>query len=115
MFKIEKAEGYSKRVLLEILKGLIQEDVYDNQAYTVDEDGCIVTYLGFTIEQVHSEGGYEGSGEYAYSVFKISDGENSEYLKYEYNYYSHYGLCLDSATISKVVSKKVTVEKWVKE
>ena len=115
MFKIQKVEGYSEEVFLEILKGLIREDFEDSEKYTLDEDELIVTYLGFTIEKVDSEGGYEGAGEYAYSVFKISDGETSEYLKYEYNYYSHYGLCLDYAIIRKVVSKKVYVEQWVEE
>ena len=90
MFKIQKVEGYRAEVLAEILDGLIKEDLEDNedsQDYTLNEDDFTVTYLGFTIEKVDSEGGYEGAGEYAYSVFKISDGETSEYLKYEYNYY----------------------------
>ena len=57
MFKIQKVEGYCEEVFLEIVKGLTREDVYeDSEEYTLDEDGCIVTYLGFTIEKVDSEG-----------------------------------------------------------
>lgn len=58
-------------------------------------------------EMIESDSGREGHGEYCSSIFKWK----GKIYKFEYSYYSHYGLSFDNATLTEVkpVQKIVTV------
>lgn len=113
MLKIESFDGFNEDDMFEALKN-VEWDSADNAPYYFDDDDNLV-YLGVIFEVVEEEGG-EGQGEYAYQIVKLTylDG-TVEYVKHEYNYYSHYGYSYDGASYTKIVKKMVTEEKWVEE
>lgn len=68
---------------------------------------------GFKVK-IEEEVGGEGQGEHTHIVFKISDKENSMFVKLNGYYDSYEGTEWDYNSLSEVISYEKTVRDWKK-
>lgn len=85
----------------------ITEEYNKTATYVYDSWGDVISeeFVGTPAKLVESDGGYEGSGEYAYSVIEF----NGKFYKFEYAYYSYNGCDYDDMTVSEVEPKQKTI------
>lgn len=50
------------------------------------------------VEWIEQDGGYEGGGEYCYTIFRV----HNQYYKVSFSYYSHHGFEFDYANAYEV-------------
>ena len=64
-------------------------------------------------EEVDSEGGYEGEGEYCHKVILFK--EENIFIKIQASYYSYEGVELDYAEVDEVEPREVVVTQYFKK
>ena len=64
-------------------------------------------------EEVDSEGGYEGEGEYCHRIILFK--EENIFIKIQASYYSYGGVELDYAEVYEVESREVVVTQYFKK
>lgn len=83
--------------------------------YDSDEDTQLKTIFNaasITIEELEQHGG-EGQGEDYYTVYKFTNGTETEIVKFQGSYYSYDGSTFDSWFFAKPVERMVTVYEHV--
>lgn len=92
--------------LLEVL------EYHDFEDY-IQEVGGEYFVCGAKVITVEQYGGGEGGGEYCHAIVAfVNTDESVDYMKVNYNYYSHHGYDFDSAYATEVVPRQVIVTKY---
>lgn len=86
------------------------ELVEKNISYFYHEDSFLETPGA---EEVDSEGGYEGEGEYCHKIILFK--EENIFIKIQASYYSYGGVELDYAEVYEVESREVVVTQYFKK
>ena len=88
--------------LIELVKKNINEFYF--------EDSFIETHGA---EEVYSEGGYEGEGEYCHKIILFK--EENIFIKIQASYYSYEGVELDYAEVYEVEPREAVVTQYFKK
>lgn len=84
--------------------------VEENISYFYHEDSFLETHGA---EEVDSEGGDEGEGEYCHKIILFK--EENIFIKIQASYYSYEGVELDYAKVYEVEPREVVVTQYFKK
>ena len=84
--------------------------VEENISYFYHEDSFLETHRA---EEVDSEGGDEGEGEYCHKIILFK--EENIFIKIQASYYSYEGVELDYAKVYEVEPREVVVTQYFKK
>ena len=93
------------RTIEELIK-LVEENISD----FYHEDHFLETHGA---EEVDSEGGYEGEGEYCHKIILFK--EENIFIKIQASYYSYGGVEFDYAEVYEVEPREVVVTQYFKK